>query len=85
MRFGKPAHGAVKEVHIIHRFPHDFYGRHLNLVILGFIRPEFDYVSKEALIEDIEKDIQVTRESLARPAYEEFKTDPYLQSFPTGA
>lgn len=75
----------IKEVHIIHEFPHDFYGQHLNLVILGFIRPEYDYVSKEALIEDIQTDIQVARQSLARRAYQEFKKDKYLLTFPNAA
>jgi riboflavin kinase len=67
----------------MHQFPHDFYGYHLNLLILGWIRPEKDYVSKEALVEDIEKDIEVARQSLARPTYERYRTDPYLKMFPT--
>ena len=65
-------------MHIISCFDADFYGRQLNLLILGFIRPEYDYVSKEALIEDIEKDIDVAVQSLARPAYQELKVDSYL-------
>jgi len=72
---------STKEVHIIHQFDKDFYGGQLNLLILGFIRPEYDYVSKEALIKDIEKDIDVTLQSLARPAYQELKSDSYLRSF----
>jgi len=67
----------------MHQFPHDFYGHHLNLLILGRIRPEYDYVSKEALIEDIEKDIEVARQSLARSTYKRYRTDPYLNVFPT--
>ncbi|MCJ1312701.1 riboflavin kinase [Agyrium rufum] len=69
------------EVHIMHKFPKDFYGAHMNLLILGFIRPEYDYVSKESLIEDINFDIDVTRRSLARDSYERLKTDPYLLVF----
>ncbi|KAK8190488.1 uncharacterized protein BKA78DRAFT_252442 [Phyllosticta capitalensis] len=70
------------EVHIMHDFPRDFYGSHLNLVVLGFIRPEYDYVSKEALIDDIRTDIDVAHRSLARPAYAALKKDPYLFDFP---
>ncbi|KAF2405179.1 riboflavin kinase [Trichodelitschia bisporula] len=70
------------EVHIMHEFAQDFYGRHLNLLILGFIRPEYDYVSKESLIDDIRTDIDVTRQSLARPAYEKWKKDESLLVFP---
>ncbi|KAL9062157.1 MAG: hypothetical protein Q9157_009176 [Trypethelium eluteriae] len=70
------------EVHIIHDFEgHDFYDAHMNLVILGFIRPELDYVSKEKLIEDIRTDIDVAGRSLARPAYAIYKKDEYLRAF----
>ncbi|RAK83406.1 dienelactone hydrolase [Aspergillus costaricaensis CBS 115574] len=51
-----------------HKMP-DFYGTPLNLLILGYIRPEYDYVSSEALIEDIRVDCEVARRSLQRPAY----------------
>jgi riboflavin kinase len=47
------------EIHILHRFTHDFYGAALNLLILGFIRPEYDYTSLEALVEDIKVDCEV--------------------------
>lgn len=53
----------------------------MNLVILGFIRPEYDYVSKESLIEDIEFDVEVARRSLEREWYAKFKEDPYLLEF----
>ena len=65
----------------MHKFPHDFYGRHLNLIILGFIRPEYDYVSRESLIEDINIDIEVTHRSLARPTYAKWKQDVFLTTF----
>lgn len=47
----------------------DFYSTKLNLLILGYIRPEYDYVSVEALIEDIRIDCEVARWSLLREAY----------------
>jgi riboflavin kinase len=37
--------------------------------MLGFIRPEFDYVSVEALVEDIRVDCEVARASLLREGY----------------
>ncbi|KAF2719203.1 riboflavin kinase [Polychaeton citri CBS 116435] len=74
------------EVHIMQKFKDDFYGSHMNLIILGFIRPEYDYVSKDSLIEDIMTDIEVARRSLDRRAYEKFKQESYLISFEgTGA
>lgn len=65
----------------MHSFPEDFYGTRMNLVILGFIRPEYDYVSKEALIEDIKMDIKVGLNSLEREGYSVFKEDEYLVGF----
>ncbi|KAJ5088277.1 hypothetical protein N7456_011893 [Penicillium angulare] len=53
----------------------DFYDTHLNLLILGYIRPEFDYVSVDALIEDIRVDCEVARESLLRDAYKQYLVD----------
>jgi riboflavin kinase len=33
------------EVHIMHKFSGDFYGDDLRVVVLGYIRPEFDYTT----------------------------------------
>ena len=63
------------------KFPHDFYGRHLAILILGFIRPELDFPSAEALREAILADIEITRRSLARLTYERYRADPYLRNF----
>lgn len=65
----------------MHDFEVDFYGSHMNLVILGFIRPEYDYVSLESLVEDIRTDIQVARDSLKREAYAKFESDESLLRF----
>ena len=53
--------------------PETFYNAPLNLLLLGYIRPEYDYVSKESLIVDIHTDIAVARRSLAREAYRRFE------------
>jgi riboflavin kinase len=57
------------EVHVLHKFAQDFYGAHMRLLILGFIREEKDYKSLEALVEDINFDCHVARTSLARDAW----------------
>ncbi|WVO13115.1 hypothetical protein L204_100726 [Cryptococcus depauperatus] len=66
------------EVHIIHPFKADFYGHPMSVLVLGYIRPEFDYVSKEALIEDIQTDVKVALNCLARPAYAALAKDRFL-------
>jgi len=69
------------EIHILYQFTHDFYGAALNLLMLGFIRPEYDYVSLDALVEDINVDCDVARRSLERPEYEKFKAEEWLRGF----
>jgi hypothetical protein len=32
-----------QEVHILHEYPSDFYGKELRVVMLGFVRPEYNY------------------------------------------
>ncbi|ODO11895.1 hypothetical protein I350_00679 [Cryptococcus amylolentus CBS 6273] len=66
------------EVHIMHPFKADFYGHHMSVLVLGYIRPELNYVSKEALIEDIKTDARVALNSLARPAYAALAKDKFL-------
>jgi len=34
------------EIHIMHNFNADFYGYELKTLVLGYIRPEFDYTSR---------------------------------------
>ena len=36
---------SEQEVHILHEYPADFYEKHMKVVILGFIRPEFNYTT----------------------------------------
>lgn len=57
------------EVHILYPFAHDFYGAHLRLAILGYIRPEQNYASLDALVEDIQFDCVVAKQSLARAGW----------------
>jgi riboflavin kinase len=57
------------EVHVLHKFTADFYDVPMRLLILGFIREEKDYNSLEALIEDINFDCEVAKNSLAREAW----------------
>ncbi|KAI9201872.1 uncharacterized protein BJ171DRAFT_516761 [Polychytrium aggregatum] len=66
------------EVHILNKFEADFYGEELRIIITGFIRPEKDYSSLDALIDDINFDIKVARNSLGRPAYNALSEHSFL-------
>jgi riboflavin kinase len=57
------------EVHVLHEFGANFYGVEMWLLIAGFIREEKDYPVLEALIEDINIDCDVARNSLDREAW----------------
>lgn len=61
------------EIHIIHSFSDTFYGANLNFNVLGYIRPELNYTTKEALIRDIEKDIEIGVEMLESEGYARYK------------
>ncbi|KAF7313608.1 Flavokinase domain-containing protein [Mycena chlorophos] len=67
------------EIHIMHEFKTDFYGFEMKSVVLGYIRPELDYTSREALIEDIEVDKKVALNSLQRPEYEKYSKDAHFE------
>lgn len=57
------------EIHVINKFLCDFYGATLKYNILGYIRPELNYTTKEALIEDINLDIEIAKKILAKDSY----------------
>ncbi|PNS14236.1 Riboflavin kinase [Sphaceloma murrayae] len=69
------------EVHIMHSFARDFYGARMKVLILGFIRPEYDYTSLEGLVEDIRTDIDVSLKSLKREGYEKLRDEGWLVDF----
>ncbi|KAF9652100.1 riboflavin kinase [Thelephora ganbajun] len=66
------------EIHIMHPFNADFYGHEMRAIVLGYIRPELDYTSREDLIEDIETDKRVALKSLVRPDYQKFAHDKHF-------
>jgi riboflavin kinase len=63
----------------MHKFDQDFYGAAIKVIVAGYVRAEQNYPSLEALIQDINTDIEVARQSLQRPAYEALKSEPFLQ------
>lgn len=52
------------EPHLLHAFSSDFYGSELRLLVTGYLRPEQNYSSLEALIKAIHLDIDTARASL---------------------
>ena len=62
----------------------DFYGQELRLLIVGFIRPEANFDSLEALIAAIRHDIETARLALDDPRFAAFRDDPLFASASAG-
>ncbi|KAK7204041.1 hypothetical protein BZA70DRAFT_281371 [Myxozyma melibiosi] len=65
------------EVHVVHKFRAQFYGAKIKLAVLGYIRPESDFVSVEALVEEIMRDIEYAKEKLGEDGFREFVEDGF--------
>eukprot|EP00302_Diacronema_sp_CCMP2436_P000929 CAMPEP_0179848090 /NCGR_PEP_ID=MMETSP0982-20121206/6438_1 /TAXON_ID=483367 /ORGANISM="non described non described, Strain CCMP 2436" /LENGTH=472 /DNA_ID=CAMNT_0021733333 /DNA_START=516 /DNA_END=1936 /DNA_ORIENTATION=- len=63
------------EPHILHTFPEDFYGKTMKLLVVGWIRPEANFSTLDALIKAIHNDIEVARAALKDPFYASFVAD----------
>ncbi|XP_029961533.1 riboflavin kinase [Salarias fasciatus] len=68
------------ETHIIHTFKEDFYGEVLSVVMVGYIRPEKNFTSLEALIAAINGDIEEAKTKLELPEHLKLKDDNFFTS-----
>ncbi|KAI8329008.1 hypothetical protein BC941DRAFT_443984 [Chlamydoabsidia padenii] len=64
------------EVHILNDFPEDFYGSPMRVIVMGYVRPEQNYPSLDALICDIRTDVEVAKHSLKRKVYDDARNHP---------
>lgn len=64
---------------LLHQFDADFYGAELRLVLCGYIRPEADFTTLEALIAQIHGDADVARAALDLPPYAALRDDAFLR------
>lgn len=62
----------------MHNYGIDFYGKNMRVIVTGYVRPELDYSTLEALIEDIEFDKKVAIHSLDRLSYKLLKNDAFF-------
>lgn len=72
-------HTRSIEVHVLHKFTEDFYDSHMRVLVAGWIREEKDYDGVEALIKDINIDIEVAKKSLEREAW---KAETLIPKYP---
>ncbi|KAL2092600.1 hypothetical protein ACEWY4_012398 [Coilia grayii] len=67
------------ETHVIHNFKEDFYGQTLNVVMVGYIRPERGFDSLDALITAIHNDIEEAKQRLDLPEHLKLKEDSFFK------
>ncbi|XP_023658933.1 riboflavin kinase [Paramormyrops kingsleyae] len=67
------------ETHVIHKFKEDFYGATLSVVLVGYIRPEKNYQSLDALIAAIKSDIEEAERRLDLPDHQKLKQDNFFR------
>lgn len=63
---------------LLSEFPEDFYDQELRLTVLGYVRPEANFTTLEALIARIHRDGDVARAMLAEERFAAHKEDAYL-------
>ncbi|XP_058807321.1 riboflavin kinase isoform X2 [Phymastichus coffea] len=68
------------EIHLLHKFEEDFYGKELKVIVLGYIRPEKNFSSMDELITAIKSDISIANKSLDEPNTINYKENPFLNS-----
>lgn len=66
------------EVHLLHKFNHDFYDEQLKVVILGSIRTENKFNSLNELKVAIHEDCHIAESLLDEKIYSGFKYDAFL-------
>jgi riboflavin kinase len=72
--FKNPKRSA--EVHLLHSFEEDFYEEILKVAIIGYIRPQLDFSTKEELILAIRCDIEEAKSKLSGET--RYHNDAYL-------
>lgn len=72
------------EVHFLHKFRHDFYDYHIRILTVGSIREQSAFTTLEELIKTIDSDVEITKQKLATPELERYRSDLFVQPYPIG-
>lgn len=67
-----------QETHIIHKFAGDFYGSHLKICLVGYLRGEKNFCSLDDLIIAIKQDIANAEEKLELPEAQKLKINKFF-------
>ncbi|XP_055902805.1 putative riboflavin kinase [Eupeodes corollae] len=67
------------ETHILHEYNRDLYGCLLKVIIVGYLRPEKNFDSLEALVATIKNDIHEAELALDNPEYSFLKDSNFFR------
>ena len=63
---------------LLHTFEKDFYDEELRLLVCGYIRPEANFESLDALVKRIHEDAAVTKAALTDKLFAAYEHDVFL-------
>ena len=66
------------EVHVIHEYKEDFYGKGLKVLVLGAIRGERSFNGIQELATRIGLDVSIARLMALFKPYKSFAKDPFI-------
>ena len=66
------------EVHIMHSFPEDFYGKRIKVLVLGYLRPEMKFENISVLLNRIQTDIGLSKSQLDGDVWSKYAADPFF-------
>ena len=69
---------------LLHEFAEDFYDEELRLVVCGYIRPEANFTTLDALVQRIHEDAAITRTALQDELFASYAHDQFLLPSPAG-
>lgn len=67
------------EIHILHEFENQFYGAHMRVCVLKYLRPEMNFNSVDELIAQIQDDIVKAKTALEDPSLSSYQHDEYFK------
>lgn len=73
------------ETHILHEYNRDLYGCLLKVIIVGYLRPEKNFDSLEALVSTIKNDISEANLELDKPEHKYLQNSNYFRETPKEA
>jgi len=73
------------ETHIMWKYEEPFYGKWLKVLICGYIRPEKNYDSLQALIDDINIDIEQATASMDEEKFKIFSENAFFNETTTNS